>query len=78
MITALISYSPNHLNNLVKSGDPTNIAEHVEAFDFLEVVRSFRSGRIVKVKAEVSSVDEIRARVGDRFVVELPSYMSPL
>ncbi len=78
MITALISYSPNHLNYMMKTGDQANIADQVRAFRFLEVVRKFRSGKLVKVKAEVGSVDEIQELVGDKFVVELPSYMTPL
>lgn len=78
MITALISYSSNQLNHMMKTGDQANIAEQVRAFGFLEVVRKFRSGKIVKVQAKVGSVDEIQELVGDKFVVEVPSSMTPL
>ena len=78
MITAIISFSPNHLNYLAKSGSQTSIDEQIKGFSFLQIVRRFRSGKVVKVRTEASSIDEIRQRIGNEFVVEAPSHMNPL
>lgn len=78
MITALISFSPSNLDAMLASGDKANIDEQIEQFSFLEIVRSFRSGKIVKVETEIGSIDEIQKRVGDDFIVEEPSTMVPL
>ena len=78
MINAIVSFSPNLLNEMMKSGVSVRIDEKISDFSFLEIVRSFRSGKVVKVQCEVASIDEIQSRIGDDFVVEEPSFMDPL
>lgn len=78
MITAIISFSSNQLDYMAESGSQVSIDEKIEGFSFLQIVRKFRSGKVVKVRTEVSSIDEIRDRIGNQFVVEEPSQMNPL
>ena len=49
----------------------------LKRFPFLKLVRKFRSGRLVRVQADVASLDELRERLGTKYVVEAPRRMQP-
>jgi len=71
-IEATVAYNRRVVRDKFGQGPLESIDQNLKSrFDFVEVSKCFPSGSRAKVVASVKSVDELRQRLGEDFVVDL-------
>ena len=74
MIEAIIGYAPS----AIPANAGRSLEDDLKKFEFIRIRRRFASRRLVRVEADIASVQELQAKIGQSFIAEPRSTMMPL